>query len=59
MKYGDKELRFIADRIEKQFYDLSEWERGFFKTVSHRIKSGLPLSDKQSECLSKIWDRLI
>lgn len=58
MKYTDKELMFIAERIEKQMYELSEWEQGFFNTVNPRIKAGLPLSSKQAECLSSIWDKL-
>ena len=58
MKYGDKELQFIADRIEKQMYELSEWEQGFFTSVAPRIKAGIPLSSKQAKCLSKIWDKL-
>lgn len=59
MKYSDKELLFIADRIEKQRYDLTEWEQGFFSSVNPRIKAGIPLSEKQHECLSKIWDKLV
>jgi len=58
MKYSNKELNFIADRIEKNLYELNDWEQGFFKTVKPRIRSDIPLSSKTHECLSKIWDKL-
>lgn len=58
MKYADKELNFIADRIEKQLYELTEWEESFFKSVLPRIRAAIPLSDKQQEIVSKIWDKL-
>ena len=58
MKYSDKELLFISERIEKQLYELSDWEKGFFESINPRIKAGILLSSKQQECLSKIWDKL-
>lgn len=58
MKYTQKELEFIVERIDKQTYELSEWEQGFFASVKLRVENGLPLSPKQAECLSKIWDKL-
>jgi len=58
MKYSDKELNFIADRIEKQMYELSDWEQDFFNSIKSKIRSAVPLSSKQSECLSRIWDKL-
>lgn len=58
MKYSQKELLFIVERIDKQAYELSEWEQSFFSSVRPQIEKGLPLSPKQAECLSKIWDKL-
>lgn len=58
MKYSQKELLFIVERIDKQAYELSEWEQSFFSSIKPRIENGLLLSSKQHECLSKIWDRL-
>lgn len=57
MKYSDKELGFIVDRIDKQSYELTEWELGYFESVKKRVRAGLSLSPKQAECLSKIWDK--
>ena len=59
MKYTDKELSFIADRIEKQLYELTEWEQSFFLSVAPRIRAAIPLSSKQQEIISKIWDKLV
>lgn len=58
MKYSDTELKFIVERIDKQQYALTEWEQGFFKTVKALVEADKPLSAKQAECLSKIWDRM-
>lgn len=58
MKYSQKELLFIMERLDKQAYELSEWEQSFFSSVRPRIEKGLPLSPKQAEVLSKIWDKL-
>lgn len=58
MRYSQKELLFIAERIDKQLYELSDWEQSFFKSVQSRIVQGLTLSSKQVEVLSKIWDKV-
>lgn len=57
MKYSDKELLFIVERLEKSMSQLTEWEQGFFATVKPRILAGIPISDKQHSALSKIWDK--
>ena len=58
VKYTDKELLFIVDRISKNLYELSDWERSFFESIHPRVLAGIPLSSKQQEVLSKIWDKL-
>jgi hypothetical protein len=58
MKYSDKELCFMVERIEKQQFELNEWEQGFFASIRPRILAGIPISSKQHECLSKIWDKV-
>lgn len=58
MKYTDKELLFIVDRIAKQLYELTEWEQNFFASVKPRVLAAIPLSSKQHEVLSRIWDKL-
>jgi hypothetical protein len=58
VKYSQKELNFIVERIDKQAYELSEWEQSFFASVKPRIEKGLPLSPKQAEVLSGIWDKI-
>lgn len=58
MKYSSNELKFIADRIDKLEYILTEWETQFFHSVRSRVLADIPLSSKQHECLSKIWDKL-
>ena len=58
MKYSDKELLFIVERLDKSMYQLTEWEQSFFSTVKPRILAGIPISDKQHAALSKIWDKI-
>lgn len=58
MKYSNDELKFIVSRIDKLTYELTEWEAQFFHSVRSRVLADIPLSSKQHECLSKIWDKL-
>jgi hypothetical protein len=58
MKYSLKELEFIMTRIDKNSHALSEWEQEFFTSVKNRFDAGIPLSDKQKEKISQIWDKM-
>lgn len=58
MKYSQKELEFIVDRIDKNLFSLNNWERDFFNNVKCIVQSGGALSPARHETLSKIWDKL-
>lgn len=58
MKYSDKELRFIVGRLDHLRHSMTEWEENFYDSIAPRVMHGLPLSSKQAETLSKIWDKM-
>ena len=58
MKYTQKELLFIVERIDKQLYELSEWEQRFFASVKPLVEKGEPLSPGRAKILNGIWDKL-
>ncbi len=52
-----KEYTFIIDQLDKQRYDLNEWENGFLDSVKKEAEQDKPLSVKQLQTLSRIWDK--
>lgn len=36
---------------------LTEWEVGFVDSVEHQLGDGRRLTDKQRDCLARIWER--
>lgn len=36
---------------------LSEWEEGFLESIQGQLDNGRQLSEKQIDCLRKIWDK--
>ncbi len=38
--------------------ELSDWEEEFIESIQSRVDEGRGLSDRQLECLKKIWDRV-
>lgn len=58
MKYGQEELKFIVERIDKNLYELTDWEKTFFHDIAPLVRNNKPLSPKQAECLSRIWDKI-
>ena len=51
----DKAVDFIIDGMNTDF--LSEWENGFFESVSEQWQRARRLSEKQKEILGNIWDK--
>ena len=53
----EKEYNFILEQIDMN--SLTEWEFNFVQNIKQRrMLTGKPLTTKQIECLSKIWDRI-
>jgi len=36
---------------------LSDWERGFVESIRSRLENKIPLTPKQTEMLSNVWER--
>lgn len=57
MLMTEKEYDFILRQIDMN--SLTEWEFNFVRNIKQRrILTGQPLTIKQIECLSTIWDRI-
>lgn len=52
MKYTISETRQIIAEIEKLGYEPNEWETDFLESIE-----GQSLSEKQSKCLDKIYEK--
>lgn len=58
MLYSMKECDFILERIEKENPSLTDWEENFLRSVKAARSIGAGLTNKQVECLSRIWDKI-
>lgn len=36
---------------------LTQWEREFCESIDQRLKSGKPLTEKQTDTLNTIWEK--
>lgn len=55
MLMTEKEYDFILAQIDMN--SLTEWEFEFVRNIKQIRFIGQPLTTKQIECLSKIWDK--
>jgi hypothetical protein len=53
----DENLQMIED-CEKRQSKLSEWEATFIDSLSVQLGKGRSLTEKQSEKLEAIWERI-
>jgi len=54
--WADEYLTLIDD-CEARESRLSEWEQGFVQSIRERLEKGVPLTPKQTETLSNVWER--
>ncbi len=54
MIYTYQETLSMIEAVEAQNYEPNEWEEEFLASITDR---GLPLSEKQSGCLTKIYEK--
>lgn len=52
----DEYLQMIED-CEKRERALSSWDADFLESIKARLIDRKPLTEKQAECLSEIWER--
>lgn len=57
MSANDEHVQMVAD-CEKRESKLSEWEAGFIDSISKQLDKGRALTEKQSDRLEAIWDRI-
>jgi len=54
------QVRTMIEEIERAIaeedFNLTEWEDGFLESIKRQI-ANRPLSDKQEDVLTKIWER--
>lgn len=57
MSRSDEHLTLIED-CEKRESKLSDWERGFVDSVRSQLEKDRPLTERQTETLETIWERV-
>lgn len=53
----DEYLRMVDD-CEKRESRMTDWEVGFVDSIRNQLENSKVLTEKQSEKLDKIWDRV-
>lgn len=50
----------LCDDCEKREERLTDWERGFIDSIRNKlcVDNPVPLSEKQTELLDRIWERV-
>jgi HD superfamily phosphohydrolase YqeK len=56
MKLSKNEFLEMIEDCEARESRLTDWERNFLDSVSGRLAAGKPLSVKQIEVLTTIWE---
>ena len=57
MSNHDEHAQMVTD-CENREEKLTDWERSFIDSIGRQLAQGRSLTDKQSETLNKIWDRI-
>lgn len=57
MTYSAKEYQTMIDDLERHESRLTEWERDFLDSIGNRLAEDTPLTNKQKEVLSRIWEK--
>lgn len=52
-------ISMVNDISKYRVKELTEWEEGFIESISERLEEGRPLTQRQSETLHKIWDKVL
>lgn len=55
--WADEYLTMIED-CEKRESRLTEWEVEFIDSIRSQLENARPLTEKQTETLDRIWDRV-
>lgn len=55
--WADEYLRQVR-ACEQRDSHLTDWERGFIDSVRRQLEGERPLSERQTEALDGIWERV-
>lgn len=55
--WADEYLTMVED-CEKRESRLTEWEVEFVDSIRSQLENDRPLTEKQTETLDRIWDRV-
>lgn len=53
-----EEYLTLVEDCEKRESRLNEWEAGFIDSIRYRLERKQPLTQKQTETLDRIWERV-
>jgi hypothetical protein len=53
----EDDLLILVEDCEKRESRLSAWEREFIDSVGARLRAEKPLSEKQTDCLMRVWGK--
>lgn len=57
MTYSTREYQTMVDDLMQYESRLTDWERNFLDSISSWLAADIPLSSKQKETLSRIWEK--
>ncbi len=58
MSYDITETEQLIQDCEARESQLNDWEANFIDSISKSVEKGFGLTRNQSECLSRIWERI-
>ena len=54
----ETEYMQMAEDCMSREHKMTEWEQGFISSIYDRLGTGKSLTDKQSEILDRIWEKV-
>ncbi|WP_172417158.1 hypothetical protein [Pandoraea apista] len=57
MSAHDEHQQMVKDCIDREA-KLTDWERSFIDSIERQLAQDRPLSQKQSDTLDSIWERV-
>lgn len=58
MSISMDEWSTLVEDCENREQRLSDWERQFIDSIRRQLDAGRPLTTKQADTLSNIWDKI-
>lgn len=58
MSGAEDDTEQLIEDCENRESRLTDWERSFIDSIKRQIAAGRTLTDKQSDSLDRIWERV-